>query len=75
MYLPYSIDIKNAVTEAMNKCATTLGVENFNRFVTQNIDGSLFGELKQTLAWWKCIVCFVSWGGELYIYIDDDWYK
>ena len=33
-----------------NKCATTLGVENFNRFVTQNIDGSLFGELKQTLA-------------------------
>ena len=34
----------------MNKCATTLGVENFNRFVTQNIDGSLFGELKQTLA-------------------------
>ena len=46
----HSIDIKNAVTEAMNKCATTLGAENFNRFVTQNIDGSLFGELKQTLA-------------------------
>ena len=44
------IDVRAAVTEAMNACANNLGVENFQVLVGQHIDNVIFQELRSLLA-------------------------
>ena len=46
----HSIDVRAAVTEAMNACANNLGVENFQVLVRQHIDNVIFQELRSLLA-------------------------